>query len=139
MSGGVLLGCLLDAFGRKQGLAVTYFMAGLSVLFFGMVTSNASLYLAGVATGIFVIGAPTVLLVVCGETYPTHIRSTGVGWVQAVGRVGSILGPIIGGALQAAGFSFRQFFVIFAVPCFVCMVFVFFYHAKGKGAALETM
>jgi len=137
--GGVFLGYLLDALGRKRGLLLTYFFGGISVLLFSILTSDFYLYAAGVATGVFVLAAPTVLLVVCGETFPTNIRSTGVGLVQAMGKIGSILGPIIGGGLQTANYNLRQFFLIFALPCFVCMIFVFFYRTKKKGETLEAV
>ena len=137
--GGVFLGYLLDIFGRKYGLALTYFLGAVSIILFSVVTSQTSLYLAGAATGVFVLAAPTALLVVCGETFPTNIRSTGVGLVQAMSRIGSILGPIIGGALQFLDFSLRQFFIIFALPFFLCMILVFFYRTKKKGEALDTV
>jgi AAHS family benzoate transporter-like MFS transporter len=137
--GGFLLGCIMDAFGRKRGLCLTYFLGGLSVLWFGAVTSDAYLYAAGVATGIFVVSVPVALHVVAGETYPTHIRSTGAGWAYAVGRVGSIAGPIIGGIIQMAGFSFGQFFALFSLPCFICMVLVALYPVGVKKDALETV
>jgi MFS transporter, AAHS family, benzoate transport protein len=137
--GGVFLGYLLDIFGRKRGLALTYLLGGMSVLLFSLVTSEASLYIAGAATGIFVLAAPTALLVVIGETFPTNIRSTGVGLVQAMSKIGSILGPVIGGALQAVNLSPKHFFVIFALPCFFCVGLVFFYRTKKKGEALETV
>jgi MFS transporter, AAHS family, benzoate transport protein len=137
--GGIFLGYLLDIFGRKQGLALTYLLGGLSVLLFSLVTSEVSLYIAGAATGVFVLAAPTALLVVIGETFPTNIRSTGVGFVQAMSKIGSILGPIIGGVLQAVNLNPKQFFVIFALPCFVCVGLVFLYRTKKKGEALETI
>jgi AAHS family benzoate transporter-like MFS transporter len=137
--GGFLLGCIMDRFGRKQGLVLTYFLGGLSIVFFGMVTSDLYLFLAGAATGVFVVGTPTALNVVCSEVYPTSVRSTGVASTQAVGRIGSILGPIIGGMLQAFGFNLHQFFLFFAIPCFVCMFLVIFYPVNVKGETLEAV
>jgi AAHS family 4-hydroxybenzoate transporter-like MFS transporter len=43
--------------------------------------------------------------------YPTAIRSTGVGWALGVGRLGSILGPVMGELLIAKGFSIDETFV----------------------------
>jgi MFS transporter, AAHS family, benzoate transport protein len=137
--GGFLLGCVMDRFGRKQGLAVTYFLGGLAMVFFGMVTTNLYLFLAGAATGVFVVGTPTALNVVCSEVYPTSIRSTGVASTQAVGRIGSILGPMIGGLLQSFGFTFHQFFLFFAIPCFLCMFLVLFYPINVRGETLEAV
>jgi predicted MFS family arabinose efflux permease len=56
-----------------------------------------------------------------------------------MGKIGSILGPIIGGGLQTANFSLRQSLMLFALPCFVCMIFVFFYRTKKKGETLEAV
>ena len=137
--GGFLLGCILDTFGRKRGLCLTYFLGGLSVLWFGAVTSEVFLYIAGLATGVFVVSVPVALHVVAGETYPTHIRSTGAGWAYAVGRVGSIGGPIIGGAIQMAGLSIGQFFALFSLPCFICVLLVALYPVAVRKDALEAV
>src|ERR1700685_1506725 len=40
--------------------------------------------------------------------YPTSIRGVGVGAAVAVGRIGSIVGPKLGGMLKAAGHSPSQ-------------------------------
>lgn len=138
-AGSFLLGYLMDAFGRKKGLCITYFLGGLSILWFGAVTSEASLYAAGAVIGIFVIGAPSALNVVLSEIYPTHVRSTGVGWAYAVGRMGSMIGPLIGGIIQMAGFSVGQFFVLFSLPCFICMILVVLYPVGVKKESLETV
>ncbi|OPY71722.1 MAG: 4-hydroxybenzoate transporter PcaK [Syntrophorhabdus sp. PtaU1.Bin058] len=137
--GGFFLGCILDAFGRKRGLCLTYFLGGLSVLWFGSATSEAALYAAGLATGIFVASVPFALHVVAGEIYPTHIRSTGAGWAYAVGRVGSICGPIIGGAIQMAGLNINQFFTLFSLPCFLCVLLVALYPVAVRKDALEAV
>lgn len=137
--GGFLLGCILDTFGRKRGLCLTYFLGGLSILWFGAITSEAFLYVAGLATGVFVVSVPVALHVVAGETYPTHIRSTGAGWAYAIGRVGSVGGPIIGGAIQMAGLSVGQFFALFSLPCFVCVFLVALYPVGVRKDALETV
>ena len=51
--------------------------------------------------GLFVIGAQFGLNALAGSSYPTFIRSTGVGWALGIGRIGSILGPVVGGVLIA--------------------------------------
>jgi benzoate transport len=139
LAGGFFLGFLLDRFGRKQGLLFAYLLGGLSILSFGIATTPAFLYLAGIATGLFVLPLPSVLHVVAGEIYPTNIRSTGVGWAAVASRVGSILGPIFGGAIQMAGLGFHHFFFIFAIPCFICMILIAFYRVNVKNETLEAV
>ena len=137
--GGFFLGFLLDRFGRKPGLLLSYLFGGLSILIFSVANSPALLYLAGIATGLFVMPLPGVLHVVAGEIYPTNIRATGVGWANVASRVGSMLGPIFGGVIQMAGLGYHTFFFIFAMPCFICMIFVAFYRVNVKNDALEEV
>jgi len=137
--GGLFLGLLMDRFGRKSALVMTYLLGGIAVWLFGVVSNNIALYIAGAATGVFIIGAQIAQHVVSGEIYPTHVRSTGVGWALTVGRFGSIVGPLLGGVLQMAGLSFSQYFIVFAIPCFICMVLVMFYRVNVKGEDLETV
>ena len=137
--GGYLLGCLMDAFGRKPGLCLSFFLGGLSLLLFSSVTSDLVLYIAGAASGIFLVSIPAALHVVAGEIYPTRIRSLGLGSAYAIGRVGSVTGPILGGIVQMAGFSFSQFFLLFSVPSFICGILVALYPVSVRKEGLEQV
>lgn len=48
--------------------------------------------------------------------YPAEIRATGVGWGHAVGRVGSFVGPAIGGALLSIGWPAREIVLMAVLP-----------------------
>ena len=137
--GGYLLGCLMDAFGRKPGLCLSFFVGGLSLLLFSAVTSDLVLYIAGAASGIFLVSIPAALHVVAGEIYPTRIRSSGLGSAYAIGRIGSVTGPIIGGMIQMAGLSFSQFFLVFSVPSFLCVILVALFPVGVKREGLEEV
>jgi len=41
--------------------------------------------------------------------------------------------------LQMAGFSFSQYFLIFAIPSFCCALLVSFYRINVKGEGLEVI
>ncbi len=137
--GGYLLGCLMDAFGRKPGLCLSFFLGGLSLLLFSAVTSDLVLYAAGATSGIFLVSIPAALHVVAGEIYPTPIRSSGLGSAYAIGRVGSVTGPIVGGIVQMAGLSFGQFFLVFSIPSFLCVVLVALFPVGIRKEGLEQV
>lgn len=137
--GGFILGWVMDKFGRKAGLSLFYILGGLTLIVFGFATSNMTLLLAGAGTGIFIIGTQIAQHVITGEIYPTHVRSTGVGWALTVGRLGSIVGPLLGGMLQMGNYSFSQYFIIFSIPCFLCGVLVLLYKVNVKGEGLEII
>ena len=69
--------------------------------------------------GVSVQGAQAGLNVLSAMYYPTVIRSTGVGWALGVGRVGSIVGPMIGGVMLSLQWTPQQIFAAGAVPA-VC-------------------
>ena len=66
--------------------------------------------------------------------YPTAIRATGVGWALAVGRIGSIVGPSVGGILLATKVDIRTIFLFAAVPPLVAATA---YLTMGRTPALE--
>ncbi len=54
-----------------------------------------------------------------GLIYPTEARSKGVGWALGVGRIGSIVSPIIGGMLIAQNMPLNELFAWAASPMVV--------------------
>ena len=66
--------------------------------------------------GLFVFGAQMNITALAANYYPLDIRSTGIGWSMGFGRVGSFLGPLIGGALIAYGLNQGQMFLVAAIP-----------------------
>ncbi|MGE0630682.1 MAG: MFS transporter [Hyphomicrobiaceae bacterium] len=67
-----------------------------------------------IAAGICAYQAGFVLLII--ETYPSDVRTTGLGWGLGVGRVGATSAPVIAGALVAAGWSASQIFTVASLP-----------------------
>jgi AAHS family 4-hydroxybenzoate transporter-like MFS transporter len=74
--------------------------------------------------GITVQGAQAGLNVLAATYYPTTIRSTGVGWSLGIGRIGSIVGPLIGGAMLGMQWTPQQIFQAGAIPAFIAVAAV---------------
>jgi AAHS family 3-hydroxyphenylpropionic acid transporter len=66
-------------------------------------SGGVSMAWGGLLAGLFLVGGQSVLYALASSLYPTEVRGTGVGAAVAVGRVGSILGPLIAGQLLAIG------------------------------------
>ena len=69
--------------------------------------------------------------------YPTVIRSTGVGWALGIGRIGSIIGPIIGGLMLAVQWTPQQIFMAGAVPA-LCAAGAVLASGKLQGSAARS-
>jgi MFS transporter, AAHS family, 4-hydroxybenzoate transporter len=66
--------------------------------------------------GFCVIGAQSGINALAASFYPTLIRSTGIGWALGMGRIGSIIGPLLAGAMLSFGWRPQQIFLAGAVP-----------------------
>ena len=71
--------------------------------------------------GVLVQGAQAGLNALAAEIYAQEIRSTGVGWALGVGRIGSILGPLLGGLMLAGGWSLQQMFIAALLPGLIAL------------------
>jgi MFS transporter, AAHS family, 4-hydroxybenzoate transporter len=87
-------------------------MASLGYLF----GSVGALYSGLVVIGLLVIGGQMNAPAISAQLYPQNMRSTGVGWQFAAGRLGSILGPIIGGRLLSTNVPVSLLFMLIAIP-----------------------
>jgi AAHS family 4-hydroxybenzoate transporter-like MFS transporter len=122
---GVLTGPLMDRFGPYRVLAALYLGGTAFVVLLGFAsTSLAALVAATLGAGFCVSGGQKSVNALAVMFYPTHMRSTGVGWALGVGRLGSIVGPLLGGWLMARGWSTVSLFELAAVPMFCATVVV---------------
>jgi AAHS family 4-hydroxybenzoate transporter-like MFS transporter len=68
------------------------------------------------AAGFCASGAQTGLNAFAPSCYPTIARATGVHWMLGMGRFGSIVGSLVGGALLGLGWGFGAILGILAIP-----------------------
>src|SRR5262245_33755937 len=99
-----VLAWLVDRHGPRIVLPAAFATAALSVATLGLSgTSLGLVLLAAIGVGAGTVGAQNCNNGIAAKFYPTEIRATGVGWSLAVGRIGSIIGPAVGGLLLATG------------------------------------
>jgi MFS transporter, AAHS family, 4-hydroxybenzoate transporter len=123
-------GYLSSQFGLRRTifgfLAIT---AALMVIFGFFKGSILVLILFGLI-GFGVQGGFVGLYAVAARFYPTEIRSTGVGFAMSAGRIGGIVGPLLGGILVGAGLSMTANFIVFAIPTLLAGVATFMIQSK---------
>ena len=111
LSFGGMFGCVAEGYFIKWGgagavLLAEYALAGgfLALLAVLQVRFQMVLVLTFVA-GFMIIGAQGGLNALAANFYPTAVRSTGIGWALGVGRIGSIVGPLLGGMFLTMGWK----------------------------------
>jgi MFS transporter, AAHS family, 3-hydroxyphenylpropionic acid transporter len=100
----LLIGHLMEGRFRNAGIVVTFITLPILVALLAKAPADVTIItLIVFALGCSVIAAQAYLYAMAPVPYPTTIRGVGVGAAVAVGRIGSIVGPKLGGALKAAG------------------------------------
>jgi len=130
--GGVCAGPLADRLPIKVVLCSFYLLASMAILISGSSVPVTWLYVTTGFLGASTYGGQMLTYAYAAQFYPPAIRSSGVGWVTGVGRLGAILAPIAFGALMALQLPRHQNFLLIAVPMFVATAAV---TAIGRGRA----
>jgi AAHS family 3-hydroxyphenylpropionic acid transporter len=100
----LVLGELLEWRLRNLSVVATLVASPLLLFFISEAPNNFSLVLLiTFALGGAVLAAQGYFYTAAADLYPTPIRGIGAGATVAAGRVGSIVGPALGGLLQSAG------------------------------------
>jgi MFS transporter, AAHS family, 3-hydroxyphenylpropionic acid transporter len=103
--GALVFGKLVDRMDARGPLTFAY--VGLIASLVALSQSHgiaSTVFLSG-AAGFFLLGANYALYGVAAMYYPQDIRGTGSGASVAVGRIGSIIGPLLAGILLGGGTS----------------------------------
>lgn len=125
--GTVAMGPVIDRVGFRRVLVPVFVVAAVAIALIGRVGLPAPV-LFGVVTiaGLCIIGGQPAVNALAASYYPTSLRSTGIGWSLGIGRVGSILGPTLGGELVRREWSNASIFATVAVPAAVSAALVYF-------------
>ncbi len=135
-AGALMLGRLIDRYLSPRVLAWTYLGAAICVALIGVAgKSPAMLGCAISAAGFLVIGGQSGANAMAAEYYPTALRSTGVGWALGIGRVGSIVGPLLGGMLISLEPSASRLFLAASGPVLLAAAAAFL---AGRGGLNEN-
>jgi AAHS family 4-hydroxybenzoate transporter-like MFS transporter len=121
--GTVLMGPIIDRVGFYKLLIPSFVLAAVTIALIGQPgISLPMLFLVVVITGFCIVGGQPAVNALAATFYPTTLRSTGIGWSLGVGRIGSIVGPVVGGELIRRNWTNSEIFLAVAVPAVVSAV-----------------
>jgi MFS transporter, AAHS family, 4-hydroxybenzoate transporter len=129
-SGGAVIGALIigrtmDKTNPYYVVISAFFVGAVSVSILGFAVTSAEMFavfafIEGFALG----GVSTGLVALVAASYPTAIRSTGIGWAIAISRFGAFVGPVLAGFMLSGGWSLHAFFGSMGALVLVGMVFL---------------
>ncbi len=123
--GALVLGRFIDRF-YARAMAAIYVLGMIAIAAIGQ--AGHSVALVGIAiflAGFCTVGGQGAANALAASYYPTALRSTGVGWAFGIGRIGSIVGPLLGGALLALKWQPDDLFLAAALPAAIAALAAF--------------
>jgi MFS transporter, AAHS family, 4-hydroxybenzoate transporter len=125
VGGALLLSRIVNFRHALALLALVYLMGAVTMVVMARAEGNfAIVFGAALVAGAAVIGGQIAMNAVTISFYPADGRSTGLGWALGVGRIGSIVGPLLGGTLLKAGWQGTTPVLFASIPMFVAAVAV---------------
>lgn len=111
--GGLAASWLADRHGPRVIVACSFVLATVALVAITISPPYALMVLLVAAAGMGTIGTQVLLYGFVSNYYETNARAAGVAWCAGFGRLGGILGPVIGGLLVAAGMQAETSFLVF--------------------------
>ncbi len=127
--GAWLAGWLMDRYSPHLVIGICYLSGAVFLWLIGANSGHlAGLYWTVGLAGFFINAAQSTISALAANFYPTMGRATGISWMMGVGRIGGILGAMLGGTLLSMQLGFDRIFILMAVSAAVAGVAVL-----GKG------
>jgi AAHS family benzoate transporter-like MFS transporter len=114
IAGGLAASWLADRHGPRVIVACSFVLATLALTAITVSPPFVLVVALVAAAGMGTIGTQVLLYGFVSNYYETGARAAGVAWCAGFGRLGGILGPVIGGFLVAAGLEADTSFLVFA-------------------------
>jgi AAHS family 4-hydroxybenzoate transporter-like MFS transporter len=147
IAGSFVEGNLMNRWGAFTVLLIEFVCTTLLIASLAYSTSFLLTMTITFVLGFMVQGAQGGLSAVAATFYPTSIRSTGIGWCLGIGRIGSIVGPMIGGFMLKLDWTPREILLAGSIPALCAAAATFASlrlrsnstaDQKGAGVAEET-
>jgi AAHS family benzoate transporter-like MFS transporter len=114
VAGGVLGSMLSDRLGPRFVTPFAFLVATVSIFLLSVKLPLAVLYCLIFLAGASTIGTQIVLFGHVATHFASDLRATSLGFTSGIGRLGGMLGPLLGGYLAQVGVGFAVNFQIFA-------------------------
>lgn len=138
--GCILAALVVDRIGRKGSLVPCMLLGGVAAYMFGLSRDAESILLWGSLYSFSTLAGWGIMTAFTAELYPTRLRSTGVGWAGAFGRIAGIIAPMLTGFLvDRSGGDYGPVFLIFAAVLLLGGLNVVLLGEETAGKSLERL
>ncbi|WP_321365376.1 MFS transporter [uncultured Desulfuromusa sp.] len=131
------IGRCMSKFNKLNVVKFLFVGAFISMLAFGYFSSSPFyiVIVVSIITGMLVNGGNSSLMGMASAVYPSEIRATGIGWAYGLGKIGSLVAPVIGGLYLSQNWSVFKICAINGSSALVIAVVVIFLQRHMRTSA----
>jgi AAHS family 4-hydroxybenzoate transporter-like MFS transporter len=130
--GSLVIGRLMDRLNPYAAIAGFYVLDALALASLGYLPAGTVAFIAGlVAWNFCQTGGQTGMNTWTTLNYPPEMRSSGLGWAGAVGRIAGVILPLAGGMALGTSLTLRTIMLLIALPPLIVAGLMLLLGSKG--------
>ena len=132
-------GILADKFHLKPVIITLCLSGAVALSLLGFKSPQPVIYFLVAVAGASAIGGQILLYSYVAQYYPLTVRSTGIGWASAVGRMGGIVAPLVVTHMMVMNNGFSHVFMMFTAVLLAVAFVIIVLGEETKGKTLEEI
>jgi MFS family permease len=132
--GAIAAGYVADRYGRRNPLAITYFVRGLSLLWLLTVRDAAALHVFAVVFGLSYIATVPPTTALTADIFGRKSVASIFGWIFLMHQIGAASGSLVGGIIYETTGSYLPAFLSGAILCLTASAMVLAIRAASRPA-----
>ncbi|MQS89921.1 MFS transporter [Companilactobacillus mishanensis] len=126
LPGYFLAAFLMDKISRKKVLFIYLLGTLIGAFLFATANSSAMVIFSSILLSFFTLGAWGIMIAMTPTQYPITHRGTGIGFTQAIGRIGATIGPYLIGVSLGLKVSITIIFFYFVIALIIGLLITTF-------------
>jgi AAHS family 4-hydroxybenzoate transporter-like MFS transporter len=116
IGGALVISMLVGKRGPFVPVTISFLCGALLTFALGHIIAAGNVAFAMLfAVGACLVGGQLTFPAIASRLFPADVRAAGIGWAMAIGRTGSIIGPLVGGILLSQHLPFDTLFMVAAL------------------------
>lgn len=116
IGGALVISMLVNKRGPFMPVVISFLCGAALTVALGRIIGAGNLAFAMLfAVGACLVGGQLTFPAIASRLFPADVRAAGIGWAMAIGRTGSIIGPMVGGILLSQHLPFDTLFMVAAM------------------------
>jgi AAHS family 4-hydroxybenzoate transporter-like MFS transporter len=138
--GTLTIGRLMDRMNPYAMIAAFFVVDALALASLGYLPAGTAAFVLGLVVWNFCqTGGQTGINTLATLGYPPEMRSSGIGWAGATGRIGGIVFPLAGGMALGTALSLQAIMLLIAVPAVLVAALILWLGAVNRRPASRAL